>query len=182
MRKFIDLFGREWVFEVNVGSVMQVKQQNDLLLPSLFDDELKPMTTFLKDVIKVVDVMWTLVEPQAKFMKWKRPVQTENGQTLEDAIGVSPIEFAQGLAGDTLEQATEALLRSVGDFFSSPEQREGALGILELMIKTGREFAKETVDLINKIDPALMAKNCLNSVTNGQELPGLIQKTSRQAS
>ena len=57
------------------------------------------------DVLLLVDVLWTMIEPQA------------------ERKGVSAEAFAAGLGGDAIGAACEALLEAIIDFFPSAQRR-----------------------------------------------------------
>ena len=74
------------------------------MLTKLFDDNCEELARIDSDVVLLARVLWSLVQPQVGEM-------TAN-------------EFMEGLGGDALGQAVEALVRAVADFFTNPERHE----------------------------------------------------------
>jgi len=100
MHVFTDLQGRKWEVVITAATVRRVRGHfPDVYLPALFEKKLQPLGALFEDVPKFVDVLWLIVEKQA-------------GQQKIDAEA-----FAEGLAGAPLEQAGDAFLQALIDFF-----------------------------------------------------------------
>lgn len=103
MKTFKDNTGREWSVPVTVGTVKLVrdKLQLDIL-------DIENGTVFKKlvsDPILLCDVIFVLCGEQAKER------------------GVSDEEFGRAMAGDAIEQATDAFLEALADFFPNPKRQ-----------------------------------------------------------
>lgn len=153
MRSFTDTTGRSWNLTVTVLTVKRVREATDVLLTALFDDKCTLLAELSGDLIKLVDVLWVVCEGQAK------------------EAGITPEQFAEGLGGDSLGQAGEALVRATADFFTSPEQRRALHKLLDTMTETARQFTEKTAAMVDELDPSQLAENCLDFVTSGQAKP-----------
>ena len=105
MAKFKDNHDREWNVILNLGTVKKVKTVTgfDFLAG---DDNAHPILKLAGDVCLFGDVLWTLCESQAR----------------EKAV--SEIDFAESLAGDSIEAATNALAEGYSNFCPSPQRRK----------------------------------------------------------
>lgn len=157
MRSFCDTAGREWKLDITVGAVKRVREQTKVLLPSLFDDQFAPLAELSADCVKLVEVLWAAIEPQA----------------VEKSV--TPDQFAEAMGGDSLRLATEALVRATADFFTSPEQRTVLHKSLDLILATAGEFAiqatTKATEILSNLDPAELASNCLDFAMSGQASP-----------
>lgn len=119
MHSFKDQLGFGWELRINFASIRQVKDLTRIDLPGLFGDKLKPLDDFLSDPVKVGTVLWILVRDQAEKAK----------KTEED--------FAAALCGDAFEEAAQALIWEIVDFF--PKAKGTPLRTLLEKVKTGSE-------------------------------------------
>jgi hypothetical protein len=104
----------EWLLHINVASIRRVRAATGVDLAAL---PASGLGEFLSDVVKFVDVLWVLVEPQAKER------------------GVSDEDFGASLSGDSLVRAAEAFVEELIDFFPAPRR-----GPLREMVKKGRQL------------------------------------------
>lgn len=152
MRKFTDTFGREWELDVNVGSIKRVRLATGIVLPALFDNKLEGFAELSTDYEQLVNVVWALCHKQ-------RPEIDGEG-------------FAEGMGGDSLFTATEALARAIADFFTSPELRKSYHKLVDLIFEASGKMqdlqANRMDTAMGTIDTSQMAASCLDSVTNGQ--------------
>jgi len=105
MHAFTDTKGRAWDVEIHVQALRNLKAKAEVDLMDLADGQLLEQLSSRPDVL--AQVLWVLVEAQAK------------------AAGITPEAFAEGLAGDVIDDATAALLGELVDFF--PSRRRAAL-------------------------------------------------------
>lgn len=110
MAKFKDSVGRDWVLALDVHTIGLVDAKTSVRVDRLFDNELAILTDLAKDPVKLVGVLWVIVEEQAA-----KP-------------GITPEQFGRGLAGDSLEDALDALVEAVTDF--SPRRQRKLLRAL----------------------------------------------------
>lgn len=160
MREFTDNAGRNWKLDINVGAVKRVRESTRIVLPALFDDSFKGLAELAADYIELVDVLWAACQPQAAL------------------AGVSAEQFAEGMGGDSLGKATEALARAVADFFTSPEQRQALHKALDLILETAGKMQTLTTQAatttMENLDTDQLAQSCLDFVTSGQARPASI--------
>jgi hypothetical protein len=110
MHRFTDNDGRTWVVRVTVDAIKRVRALCEVDLLQAIDGKL--LETLISDPITLCDCLYALFKPQA------------------DEAGVSDEAFGRAMAGDCLEQATQALLEDLVDFF--PQRRRDLLrGALE---------------------------------------------------
>lgn len=130
MRQFTDKNGRAWQVVVNVATIKRVK---DLLKIDLLGDE-NAIKTLLVDIMVLVDVVFVVVKPQA------------------DAAGVTDLQFAEAMGGDSLDGATVALLEELTDFF--PSARRAAI---KSLVARFRGLEEEVMRRVTKRidDPAV---------------------------
>ena len=138
MRTFKDKKSKEWSVEITVGVIKRV---NDLLQVNLLDvvggNLLKELAS---DPIMLVNVLYVVVKPQA------------------DAAGVTDEQFGELLVGDSVEEATDALLNGLADFFPKL-QREILLKALakikslngDLMATAGKKIDEMTAADIQRL-------------------------------
>lgn len=151
MRQFKDENGRPWTLSINIGTVKKVRGLAKVDLLDLRDGNL--FNDLSSDPVKLGDVLWVLCETEAT------------------AAGIDEIQFAQALAGDALDAATNALLEEIVDFFPKA-QRE----ILRKALATGRQMQERQMEkAIKQVDKALAewrqeeSEPSGSSSTNAQE-------------
>lgn len=148
MREFTDNNGRTWQISVTVGAVGRVRDATGILIPSLFDDNCRPLAELSADVIQLVNVIFCLCRKQA------------------ESSGVSADDFADALGGDALGAAGEAVVRATADFFTSPEQREAAHKALDKMGEIARQWATKATEMVSELNATQVARNYLDCATN----------------
>lgn len=111
MKTFRDNKRRVWTLEVNVAAIKRVRGLCKVDLNSIVevDSENRPTARLLEqlssDPVLLVDVLYAICKPDA------------------DKQGVTDEEFGEAMAGDAIEQATEALLDEIVDFFPSARRQ-----------------------------------------------------------
>lgn len=116
MRFFRDEHGHEWGLHIDVGTIARIRRDYAIDLSKVLASR-EAIEELAGDVIKLVDVLWGLVEPQAK------------------TAGITAEAFATRLLGDSLEDAANALIEAIIDFFPS-RRRE----LLRQMWNKGKEL------------------------------------------
>jgi hypothetical protein len=97
MRTFTDSTGQPWSVTINVEAVKRVKALCGVnLLDALGGELLEQLSS---DPILLCDVLFTLCKGEAEAKK------------------ISDEAFGRGLAGDTIDKATDALLEELVEFF-----------------------------------------------------------------
>jgi hypothetical protein len=107
MKTFADNAARTWAITVNVAAVKRVRELLGVNILEIADQKGKLLERLVEDPCVLCDVLWCLVKPEA------------------EAKGISDEEFGRALGGDALDQATDALLTEIADFF--PKSRREVL-------------------------------------------------------
>lgn len=115
MSEFRDSKGRLYKIELNVQAVRAVRTALGVDLFKLPVNRFKGLADLYDDASKLVDVVFVLVRDQAK------------AHGIDDAGE----EFGRSLAGDTLEDMSQAFLDAVIDFFPGARQRRAMRKVLE---------------------------------------------------
>ena len=110
MKSFTDNTGRTWTLVVNVATIKRVRALCGVDLNSIVDvEDGKPSAKLLErlsgDPVLLVDVLYAVCRPEC------------------DQKGVSDEDFGAAMAGDAVEQATDALLDEIVDFFPAAKRK-----------------------------------------------------------
>ena len=122
--------GRTWSTAINVNSVKRAQQLVNVNLLQVFDGDL--LNRLADDPVLLVNTLYAVCKPQA------------------DERGVTEEQFGEILVGDTIEQAAEALVRGIIDFF--PKDRRPVLNRLWTKTQGMNQAALELMG--TKIDSA----------------------------
>lgn len=95
MQSFKDAKGRDWQIEITVNVIKKVRATLDIDLTEVDGAVYRR----LDDPVTLVDLLWLICEEEAQ------------GRNLTDE------DFGCGLVGDPIEDATNALLDAIADFF-----------------------------------------------------------------
>lgn len=133
MHLFKDREAREWTVDISVDAIRRVKSLAkvdlmELLSEGAFIDKL------IADPCLLVDILYVVCKPQA------------------DSRGVSDEQFGAAMGGDSLDDATQALLEDFCDFFPSRKR-----AILRLALAKLKQIEGKVMDLAEATmaDPAL---------------------------
>jgi len=118
MASFTDQFNRSWSIRVTLNTVATVNEKCGVKLTELFENKSELLKSLLNDLEKFAGVIWTICETQAA------------------AVGVTKEQFYDGLLGDSIEKAIDALLETVIDFFPDARRRD----LLRAMVAKGKEI------------------------------------------
>lgn len=136
MHKFKDAAGREWELDFSLG--MAAKLKDELQVDVLDGGE--SLTKLATDPYTTANVLYLICEEQAT------------------KAGVSDEQFGRLLKGDTIDDATEALLAELVDFFPK-RQREALRTMLAKLTGMQDEAAKMgTAKLNSQAMQDLMAR------------------------
>ena len=132
MKTFTDNAARAWTIQVNVDALKRVKSLLDGVdLMEAVDGKL--LQRMLDEPILLCDIIYALCKPQA------------------DAAGVTDEDFGRAMAGDAIDNATQALLEELVDFF--PQRRRALLTkVLDKLRKLDSLALATVTDRIEKID------------------------------
>lgn len=148
---FKDKAGQEWNAGITVGALRRVLAATGIDLTRLFDDEkAEPVQKLLANPLAIADVVFAVIEPQAK------------------AKGIDADAFGELLEGDALAQATDALLDALAVFFSA---RQAEMGQAFAKVVANYRQAASTVwgravDMVNAIDPTAAALEAFDRELN----------------
>jgi len=140
MRIFKDKNGQEWQVVLNVRQMKRVRAALGVDLVNVItldkDGAVKVdlVDRIANDPCLLVDILWVLVEEQAK------------------AIGKTDEQFGEALAGEAIEDATRAFLDELVDFFPGAKRL-----FLKKAIDLARKYAGELTGVLEKAldDPEL---------------------------
>jgi hypothetical protein len=138
MARFKDKTGREWDLSLTIGAIQRVRSATDkridLLAPTAPVDG-KPLFELLSDdLVECWQVLWLLVEPQAK------------------ALAITAEQFGEDMAADCMVVAQDLLIREWADFFRQCQRPDQAAALATIaagkrkIVETMRK-GMETVDL-----------------------------------
>lgn len=105
MQKFIDRRGRVWIVDIDNTTLRRVKALTDVRLLDAIDGDL--ITQLSSDPLLLGDVLFAICKPQA------------------DQQDVGDEAFAEGLAGDAIDEACKAVVDALVAYF--PESRRRLL-------------------------------------------------------
>ena len=110
MKTFTDNMGRTWTLVVNVATIKRVRALCGVDLNSIVEvEDGKPSAKLLErlsgDPVLLVDVLYAVCRPEC------------------EQKGVSDEDFGAAMAGDAVEQATDALLDEIVDFFPAAKRK-----------------------------------------------------------
>jgi hypothetical protein len=134
MKSFTDHAGRAWTIVVNVGAVKRVRSLCGVDLMEIVGDGGKMLERLVSDPVLLCDVIYAVCREEAT------------------ARTVSDEDFGRLMAGDSIAQATDALLDELVDFFPRA-RREVLARVLDKM----RRYEAKALSLANARldDPAL---------------------------
>ena len=145
MKTFTDNAARAWTIQVNVDALKRVKSLLEVDLMEAVDGKL--LQRMLDEPILLCDIIYALCKPQA------------------DAAGVKDEDFGRAMAGDAIDNATQALLEELVDFF--PQRRRALLTKVLDKLKKLDSLALATVtDRIEKIDLDKVMSNAVAQLDN----------------
>ena len=130
MRVFKDKNDFSWEIEVNISALKKVKSYLDLNLLDIFKQnpetqKFELLEKISEDPILLVDLLFVLCEKQVK----------ERNMNAED--------FANVFSGEVIENAVNALLYEIIDFFQETKK-----AVLKKILDTGKKMQGEAEKLI----------------------------------
>jgi len=105
MQKFVDRAGRIWIVDLDNTTLRRVKTLTGVQLLEAIDGDL--ITRLSTDPLLLGDVLFAICKPQA------------------DQQNITDESFGEGLAGNSIDDATNALLEALINYF--PESRRRLL-------------------------------------------------------
>lgn len=135
MHSFTDNHGRTWSININIAAVKRVRSAMDIDLLDAVGGEL--LTRLADNIVMLVDLVYFLVKPEA------------------DNAGVSDEQFGEALAGPALDDAANAFMAELADFFPEAKGRvlRKAIAKVRQVETRAAEVAEQRLE-----DPLLAAK------------------------
>jgi hypothetical protein len=122
VQKFTDKNGKEWTIEISIGSVRRVKAMLGIDLLDISGGNV--LESIASDPMRLCDVVYCLCKPEA------------------DAAGVDDYTFGEGLGGDAIESAANALIEDLISFFPSRQR-----AILRKALAIARSQQEQLIEL-----------------------------------
>ena len=142
MSLFTDSKGDEWLLEINCNQIDKVRSTLGIDLATVIDKKSNVLKLLAEDVVLLCNTLFLLCEKQAEHRE------------------VSDEEFGTRLVGDALENATNALLEGIADFF--PSLRRRILKDLQKKSKAVTQIAETRVmDFLEKMTPEKIIEQLL---------------------
>lgn len=130
MKQFKDNIERTWTLSLNIATAKRVK---DVLNFDLLSDEIGEMVGRLStDPVLLCDVIFVLVMEEA------------------ETRSVTDVNFGEAMAGDAIENATQALLEEIVEFFP-PKKRH----VLRIALD---RMAEAEVLLLDRAEKAILGR------------------------
>ena len=146
MKTFVDSFNRTWSVSVNVATIKRVKSLMGLNLMEAVTGDL--IESLKADPCLLVDVLYCVCKNEA------------------DAKGISDESFGEAMAGDAIENATDAFLDELIEFFPSEKKM-----ILKKAFQKVKQAEKKALQMGEKYLEGLQIENRieekLTSIFNG---------------
>lgn len=154
MPKFKDLKDREWSIDVNVAIIKKVRALIEVDLLAVLDKEL--LEKMRKDPIFLVAVLWA--------------VCTCNPNNTHS---VTEEDFGAAMAGDVIDNATQALLDAIISFYPSRRDRDNLGAILAATNKAVAKAQDLTEQKIKDLDVDKLVEEAMqrNSGTSPTPAP-----------
>ena len=133
MRQFTDTKERVWEVELNVRQMKRVRDVLGIDLVNVIQAgkdgavATDTLDRVANDPILLVDILWVLCEGQAK------------------AAGVTDDDFGSSLAGDSISDATSAVLDELVDFFPGARRL-----FLKKAVDLARKYETENLEVLEK--------------------------------
>lgn len=140
MKSFKDTKGRQWSVAVTVGAVRRVKALLDVDLMTIGTGNTGLARSLAVDPLLLVDVLFVLLKPDA------------------DAAGVTDEEFGSAMGGTSLDDATDAFMEELADFFPKG-QREVLRTALAKMRDGQARAAEMALAEMEKLDVGAILAN-----------------------
>lgn len=154
MKTFKTTDGKEWQIAVNVGTVKRCRQLTGTNLLELVSDQ-SSIASLFSDDVKLCEVLCAVIRPQL------------------EAAARSDDDFFAAINGDVIEQAAEALLAEIVDFFQEPRRgllKKALAKYLAAAEKLQKTSAAAIEAKLEEMDfEALILKTPTNSASDSQE-------------
>ena len=163
MASFKDCEGRLWDVRVNVETLRRVISLVKVDLLSIIEGDLA--VELCDNPVKLCDILFAVCKPEA------------------DKRGVTDQDFGRAMAGDSIGDATAALLGEVADFSPSPRQRAILRRVVQAAMEAearGHDLAEKRLasGILERVADAVIAKAIKEADEKVAELLGTAGKSS----
>ncbi|MGE3809127.1 MAG: hypothetical protein AB7K24_31065, partial [Gemmataceae bacterium] len=131
MHQFTDAKDRTWEIEIDVAVIKRVRDLTNVYLPSLADHGGEPLRDLLNDYPRFIDLLFAMCKDQAE--KNLGSVDTD-------------MEFGRGFSGDALEDASNAFVAALLDFFPDRRAREA----LKKVVAKSKQLSLKIVECVEQ--------------------------------
>lgn len=149
MASFKDATGRLWIVAINVGTIRNVMNATQVNLGTLLADDMNPLNDLCSNPIALVNCLYWICK------------------TSDANESVSEEEFAKCLLGESYENAINAFLEALIDFF--PKRQAN---LLKTMISKGTELQDSLAPQLGKLIDKQMQEISSKVASALQESPG----------
>lgn len=150
MKRFKDAKGRDWDIQINVT---QIKRARDILgidIAGLAGEGFKPLEDLLGDPVKLVDLIFVLVQAQAEKAE------------------VNDLDFGSAFDGDVLHSAGKAFAEELGSFIR-PTMRETYRRTLTKGEELRELLARKAEKKLEKLDLEALATKLIGTSGDAPE-------------
>jgi len=136
MSSFIDNQGRTWCVRITVSTLRRIKDMTgaSVNLADFFGED-GALAKLATDPLEMVKILYAIMKPDA------------------DRCGLSEEQFCDAISGDAIEEATNAIILGIADFF--PKSQGALLRRLLAMGQRQRDNAlKKAVEAIQDESPS----------------------------
>jgi hypothetical protein len=148
MSTFNDKNGDSWSVEITVGAVKEVKKLLSIDLMSLATEDSNTLTLLCEDALTLVNVIYVVCKEQA------------------DSRGIKDEDFGRLFTGDAIEDATNALIEGITDFFPPRRRAVLAKGI-QKMRELEDAALKRAESQIEEMDVDQFMESALTEIGSG---------------
>jgi len=139
-KTFKDLEGRVWHLRLDVNLAERIKETVGIDFLTLLNRDNQTLQRLATDLRGLVDTLWLMCGSQNQSVRVR-------GEERYEYRLLQPDEFAAGLDGDVLDNATTALLQAVVDFFPKA-QRQTLQAVLDQSGQTVQQTSEKAVQMI----------------------------------
>ena len=146
MARLTDAKGQVWEVVLDVATVKRVKELTGCNVGIILNDRMQALADLVGDPVLLIDVVYAICKPQC------------------EQRGISDEEFGQSFSGQTLQDAYDAFMQALIDFFPNRQSR-----ILQNLVKTTNQAAEVLATKAEKQTAELTAETLLDLVSSTPE-------------
>lgn len=169
MQTFRDRNGKDWLIELTLTTATRLKTDAGI-----------DVYAFRSGGVDGIGDLYALPDDSIKMFAALSVLTHEAREKL--APSVTPEQFGNGLSGDSLKGAGEALVRAVIDFFPDPDYREILTQVMGKSAEVRMKILADAAAQAKAIDPGSILSTLKNSPGNGPASSESIPAGSASAS